>query len=303
MSGIEDALWRLGYLSSGENLRITHKANRDGWARAECPKCGYERAQVHDGRGLFWCPKVNKMTGEACLKIAVRHDWSAVAQFAEMIVKVNGNASVRKYGEWLQPMEVAQVCEECLLHYDRDGDLDKWEADLWQQAEAGLIDAKSVPDKLRAYVFKALRGDVLNYARDKTRRIRRGQTPDVEYAPGNEAMASATAAPWETPSLIRTGPRSKAPGIVTYTDQEGMPVVERRHDLPPGAAKRVAEAEAEYSADIDSEYPVLTMHELWGMSQAEIARALHCNVRQVKYRLAQERERIEVSAKARKLIS
>jgi hypothetical protein len=32
------------------------KPGPDGWERCECPWCGKMRAQIHDERGLFWCP-------------------------------------------------------------------------------------------------------------------------------------------------------------------------------------------------------------------------------------------------------
>jgi hypothetical protein len=283
---IEDVLWRQGYLG-GRDLRITRKGP-NGWQRAECPKCGYERAQVHYGRGLFWCPKVDKSTGEACLKVAVTREWSAVDQFAEMIVKVAGNASVRKYGDWLQPLEIVEVVEECLLRYDRNGDLDKWEA---------AVDGD--PDKLRGYVFTALRGDVLNYARDKVARIRKGGTPDVEYMPGDAVLATATAAPWQSPAIARTGPKPKVPATVTYLDQDGRLVVEKRESLPANATWRVAEAE--YSVDVHSVYPLLTM-QVSGLTVQEIARAKHWSKSKTEKLLKAERERFGQDAARRRLL-
>jgi DNA-binding CsgD family transcriptional regulator len=66
---------------------------------------------------------------------------------------------------------------------------------------------------------------------------------------------------------------------------------------------RLRVADADYLVDIDSEYPLLTMAKLWGMSQAEIARALKVTTRTVRTRMKAERERLEASARARSLIS
>jgi hypothetical protein len=126
---LEDRLRQAGYLKAGESLTITREGP-EGWQRARCPKCNYMRAQVHLGLGYFWCPKVRTWTDEngshvePCLRVNIPRE-SPVFQFSDLIVKVIGSASVRKYGDWFPGYEAAQVCEELLVRYVRAGLIDR----------------------------------------------------------------------------------------------------------------------------------------------------------------------------------
>jgi hypothetical protein len=120
MSDIEDLICR----KAGDfTLDIPRGA---GWQRMKCRWCGKDRAQVHHGDGLFWCPHA------ACLKrFTVTGEWSAVAQFRDQLHCAIETVKVgHKYGGWVKHWEAKNFCEEKILQYVRDGLPDAWELDV-----------------------------------------------------------------------------------------------------------------------------------------------------------------------------
>jgi hypothetical protein len=137
------------------------KPGPDGWERCQCPFCGKKRAQIHDARGLFWCPH------DSCrIRFAVIRS-TVIDTYEPLINKlVRRDPKVRKWGKWIRA-EAREFCENKLLEFEASWKLADWEA----QCEGNQ-------DKLNGYVYTALRGDLLNYARDKARRARKGEHPD-----------------------------------------------------------------------------------------------------------------------------
>jgi hypothetical protein len=241
----------------------------DGWERCECPFCGRKRAQIHDHRGLFWCPH------ESChMRFAVVRS-TLIDSYDALINKlVRHNQDVRKYGKWLPAAEAKQFCELQLLEYEASWQLADWEAQCC--GDQG---------KLNGYVYTALKGDVLNYARDKVSKLRgEALTPDAgEYrSDGDDLKDSAPAA-------------ATVPPAREESDQDGQRYTAKLDSsyyagpLPRRPRRTVRDAEDESDDAGLDRYPVLGLRYGDKLTIAKIAKAKGKSTRWVDYQIRAEK--------------